>query len=107
MGSLAKLPVVCSALFFYPSAGPIVVCTLQTHHRKRTKRFDFEDIAGFIIIGVLSRFIGAFIRTIIIALGSIALLVTIAGGFLTYLLWAIAPLLIIGLFGVSISLFLI
>lgn len=74
---------------------------------KRTKRFDFEDIAGFVIIGLLSRLIGAIIRTIIITLGVVCLLLTVAGGLFVYLLWAVAPLMIVGLLGVSLSLFLI
>ena len=73
----------------------------------RGNRWDAEDIAGFIIINILSRIFGAIARTIIIGLGLIALLVTIAIGFLIYTVWMILPILIIGLVGISLSLFFI
>jgi hypothetical protein len=73
----------------------------------RGERFDLEDFAGYIIIGLLSRIIGALIRTCIIIAGLVALMGTIMAGFAVYLLWALVPLLIIGLLGMSVSLFLI
>jgi hypothetical protein len=74
---------------------------------ERGDKFDLEDLAGFVIIGILSRVVGAIARTAIIIIGVGVLALTIIGGFLTYLIWALLPFAIIGLLGMSISLFLI
>jgi hypothetical protein len=73
----------------------------------RGDKFDLEDLASYVIIGFLSRVVGAVARTLIIIVGLITLVLTIAGGFATYLVWALVPFIIIGLLGMSISLFLI
>lgn len=73
----------------------------------RGDKFDLEDLAAYVIIGFLSRVVGAIARTAIIVAGFGVLFVTCIGGILVYLLWALIPLIIIGLIGVSISLFLI
>jgi hypothetical protein len=75
--------------------------------QNRGNKFDFEDLAAYVIINFLSRIFGAIARTAIIVVGLLTLLLTIAGGFITYLFWMVAPFLIIGLLGASISLFLI
>jgi hypothetical protein len=74
---------------------------------RRGKQFNFEDLATYIIINLLSRIIGALIRTVLILLGLITLLITIVAGFAAHLLWMLAPFMIIGLLGMSVSLFLI
>ena len=73
----------------------------------RGDKFSLEDLAAYIIINFLSRVVGAIARTGIIVIGLIALLLTIVGGFVTYLFWMVAPFMIIGLLGASLSLFLI
>ena len=73
----------------------------------RGDKFDLEDLAAYVIIGFLSRVVGAIARTAIIIAGLCALGVTFVGGIIVFLLWALVPLIIIGLVGVSISLFLI
>ena len=73
----------------------------------RGDTFSLEDLAAYVIINIISRIIGAIIRTAIIMVGCIALLFTVAGGFLAYLFWLVAPLLVIGLLGAGISLLLI
>jgi len=75
--------------------------------QNRGDKFNLEDFASYIIINIISRIIGAIARTAIIIVGCIALLCTIVGGFVTYLFWMVAPFLIIGLLGASISLLLI
>ena len=62
---------------------------------ERGNGFNFEDLAGFIIINLISRIIGMILRTVIILAGVAVLLILIAGIILTYLLWVTAPLLII------------
>ena len=73
----------------------------------RGDKFDLEDLASYIIIGFLSRILGALVRTIIIVIGLITLALTVIGGFAVYLLWALVPFMIIGILGMSISLLLI
>jgi hypothetical protein len=73
----------------------------------RGDKFDLEDLASYIIIGFLSRILGALVRTIIIVIGLITLALTMIGGFAVYLLWALVPFMIIGILGMSISLLLI
>jgi len=71
---------------------------------KRGNKWDLEDLAGFIIIGLISRIIGFILRTIIIAIGLVCLFITIVGGFITYVFWVAAPLIIISLLGFGITL---
>ena len=70
----------------------------------RRKRWNFEDLAGVIIIGLLSRIIGFILRTTVIALGLICLFITVIGGFIVYIFWVAAPIIIIALLGVGITL---
>lgn len=57
----------------------------------RGNSWSFEDIAGYVIINVLSRFIGALLRSIIIAVGLLTLIILIVLGGIVYLFWIIAP----------------
>ncbi len=65
---------------------------------------DFESIASVVVVGILSRLIGFVMRSIIIGVGCIVLLLVVIGGFLTYLFWIAAPLILIGLIGFGITL---
>ncbi len=71
----------------------------------RGNNWSFEDLAGFIIINLLSRLIGAMLRTIIILIGLLAVLVLISLGVLTYLFWIFAPAILLVLMGGGIALF--
>ncbi len=57
----------------------------------RGEAWNLEDLAGYIIIGFLSRIIGGLIRTIFIVLGIASLSLVIVLGMATFLLWVIAP----------------
>jgi len=74
---------------------------------RRGNTWDLEDLASYVIIGIISRFIGALIRTFLIFFGIIALIATVGVGMLVYLLWALVPVIIFGLLGASLSLFFI
>jgi hypothetical protein len=65
----------------------------MTEGRGRT--FNFEDLAGFVIINLISRILGIMIRTSIITLGVITLGLLIIGIILTYIFWLLAPLLLV------------
>ena len=70
----------------------------------RGKKWDFEDLAGFIIINILSRLVGAVIRTVIIFIGVVSVLLTIVGGVLFYIFWTVAPFVLIVLLGFGLTL---
>ena len=69
----------------------------------RGKKWDLEDLAGFIIIGLISRIIGFIMRTVVIFIGLICLMITVVGGFAVYAFWVAAPFIIILLLGFGIS----
>lgn len=73
----------------------------------RGNTWNFEDLASFVIINILSRFVGAIARTAIILVGLLALLITLGVGFVLYTVWMVLPFIIIGLIGASLSLFFI
>ena len=62
---------------------------------ERGNTFNFEDLAGFIIINLISRIIGIILRTTIIIMGLISLSILIVGIIATYIFWLLAPLLLI------------
>jgi hypothetical protein len=70
----------------------------------RGNRWDLEDLAGFVIIGFLSRVVGFIMRSIIIGIGLICLIITVVLGFSVYVFWLVAPFAIIGLLGFGITL---
>ena len=70
----------------------------------RGEKWNLEDLAAYIVIGIISRIIGFILRTIVITLGLISLTITIVGGFVTYAFWIGAPVIIIALLGFGITL---
>ena len=71
---------------------------------KRSRAWNFEDMMGTLLINLMSRLVGALIRTIIILLGLAALCLLVALGIITYFFWITAPALIISCFGLGVSL---
>ena len=71
---------------------------------ERGNTWNLEDLAGFVIINLLSRIVGGILRSTVILSGIIALLMTTAAGFAVYVFWLVAPFVIIGLMGFGISL---
>lgn len=61
----------------------------------RGNTWSFEDLVGFIVIGIMTRFIGAILRTMIIFVGLLGFLLTFTLGLLVFLAWIAAPILII------------
>lgn len=70
----------------------------------RGEKWDLEDLAGFIIIGIISRIIGFIMRTVVIFIGLVSLFIVVTGGFLVYAFWIAAPIIIIALLGFGITL---
>lgn len=61
----------------------------------RGEKFNLEDLAGFIIIGIISRLIGVILRTTVILTGTAILLLLCLGMVFIYLFWILAPVLIV------------
>jgi CHASE2 domain-containing sensor protein len=69
----------------------------------RGRKWNLEDLASFIIIGIISRIIGFVLRTLVIAIGLATLSIVVVGGFVFYALWLTAPIVLIGLLGFGIT----
>jgi hypothetical protein len=81
---------------------PLLLKSLFAPWKRMTEttggRFDFEAIAGVIVIGFFSRLVGALVRSFIVILGLLSLALEIISLPLVYLFWLTAPVLIVGLF---------
>ena len=64
---------------------------------ERKKTWDVEEIMGAVVINVISRILGAIMRTVMIVAGLVSLVLIIVWGLAVYLIWTVAPALIIGL----------
>ncbi|MCB9815472.1 hypothetical protein H6785_02765 [Candidatus Nomurabacteria bacterium] len=64
----------------------------------RGRGFNLEDLAGYVIIGLLSRIVGFILRSSIISLGLFCLLLLVVAGFALYTLWVALPLIIVAMF---------
>ena len=63
---------------------------------ERRKSFDFEDIAGVVIIGLFSRIIGFILRSVIIIVGIFTLTALLIFLLVVYTFWLLAPAFMIG-----------
>jgi len=70
----------------------------------RGEKWNLEDLAAFVIVNIISRIIGAILRTTVIITGLLSLTTTIVAGFIVFIFWVFAPLAIIVLLGFGISL---
>lgn len=71
---------------------------------ERGSLFSFEDLAGFVIINLFSRLLGALLRTILIVTGVVVLLLLTALGILSFIFWITAPVALLSGFVMSLSL---
>lgn len=74
---------------------------------ERQQGFSFEDWLGTVLVNILSRIVGAILRTTIIIAGTASLLFVIAFGATIYVLWILLPILTLTLFIAGISFILI
>lgn len=58
----------------------------------RGETWNLEDLAGYVIIGLISRILGFLLRSVIIVVGLIVLGVLAVLGIITFLFWIIAPI---------------
>lgn len=70
----------------------------------RGEKWNFEDLAAFVIINIISRIVGGILRTAVIVTGLVCLTIMTIAGFAVYVFWIFAPVLIIALLGFGISL---
>lgn len=71
---------------------------------RRERGFNFEDWLGYIIINLMSRIVGAIMRTILLLTGFASLTIVIIIGVLTYIVWLALPFIIVGLLVSGVSL---
>jgi hypothetical protein len=71
---------------------------------ERHEAWDLEDFAGTVIIGIFSRLLGGLIRTILILCSLVCLLITILLGIVVYAFWLAAPIAVIALLTIGVSL---
>lgn len=64
---------------------------------ERGNAFNLEDLASFVIIGLISRIIGMILRTVVILCGLTALTILLALIVATFVFWITAPLAIVTL----------
>jgi hypothetical protein len=90
--------------FSLPQLGRSLFSPWKRMTEERKKGFDFESIAAYIVINLLSRVVGFIMRGSVILVGLIALTVVIFGGFITMLFWVAAPVVIVVCLGLGITL---
>ena len=73
----------------------------------RGEKWSFEDLASYIIIGIISRIVGGIMRTVVIFLGLVSLFTVLALGIVTLVFWAAAPFVIIGFLGFGFTLLIV
>lgn len=61
------------------------------------KRFDVEDLAGRIVVNIMSRLIGAISRLCVVMIGLVTLTASLVFVVVGYAAWVLAPLLVAGL----------
>lgn len=71
---------------------------------ERNGNWNFEALAGYVIINLISRLIGTILRSTIIITGLVVLAVVIILGGTTFLLWFAAPVVILVLLAAGIAL---
>jgi hypothetical protein len=62
---------------------------------KRRRSFSLEDVLGTIVVNLISRLIGAFLRIIIVILGLVSIVVSSFFFVLVYLFWFVLPVMLL------------
>lgn len=77
--------------FSLPQLARSLIAPYRRITEERGETWSIEDLAGFVIIGMISRIIGFLIRTILIIFGTTTLLLGTLAGVLTFCFWVLAP----------------
>lgn len=90
---------------------PVLVTTLFAPYKRmteeRSRRFDFGAWVGNIIINLLSRLIGMFMRLVLLTIGGICFVSFMTLSVVGYAFWLASPLLVLGSIIIGIILLLI
>ncbi len=90
--------------FSLPQLGRSLFSPWKRMTEEKQKGFSFEAFAAYIIINLLSRLVGFLMRGTVLLLGLIVLAGAIMAGALTFLFWFAAPVVIVVLLGMGVSL---
>lgn len=78
---------------------PVLARTLLAPYKRiqepRTRRFDLEDWAGSVIINLLSRLIGMFIRLVLLAVGLASFIIFMVLSVIGFGVWLAGPILVL------------
>lgn len=78
---------------------PLLLRTLLSPWRRlreeRRHGFDLADFFSVLIVNIVTRIVGAMIRTVIIVIGLFWLTLLLVGGILFVALWMVAPIVIV------------
>ncbi len=67
---------------------------------RRKRGFDIEDWLGVFLVNIISRLIGALLRSVLITVGLLCWLLTALVGGMIFLLWVVLPVIVlVGVFG--------
>ena len=84
---------------------PTLLSTLFSPWMRINDRYSSkESLVNTLIFNLLLRFFGVFVRSIFIVLGIVALLLTIVIGALSFMVWAVLPIVLLGVLGWSLQL---
>ena len=90
--------------FSLPQLGRSLFSPWKRMTEEKQKGFSFEALAEYVIINLLSRLVGFLMRGSVILARLIVLTITILGGFITFLFWLTAPVVIVVSLGVGVTL---
>ena len=78
---------------------PILFATLfapwKRMQEERDRVFDLERIASAIVVNVVMRIVGFFVRSIFIIIGMVALVTVVVFGVVFYIFWVLAPFIVV------------
>jgi hypothetical protein len=84
-------------LFSIPQLVGSWIAPWKRIEEKRGNTWNLEDLAGYLVIGLLSRLIGFMVRTIIIGIGLLVLTLVLIAGLVAVITWYLLPLIIVAL----------
>ena len=90
--------------FSLPQLSSSLIAPWKRMTEERTKGFDFETFLSYLIINLLSRVVGFILRSAVILVGLTVLLLTVLSGFSIFLFWVVAPVAIVALLALGVSL---
>lgn len=87
---------------------PLLLKTLLSPWRRLQEEYkgglDIENLFSHIIVNILMRLVGLFFRLVIIFIGVLFLIGVLAGGVMFFILWILAPIVIVVLISSGLAL---